>query len=174
MEKFFRLKENGTDVRTEIIAGLTTFLSMAGVLAINPMILSAAGMDQASVFTATAVSAAVATIVMALFANYPVALASGMGVNIYFAYTICPMVGTERPWEVALAAVLVEGLLFLALSFTKPTTRCACTKTECTSINNITTTTLLTSIVCHDLNVQNSVFSHTFTIPKNSDIACSQ
>ena len=118
MEDFFKLKENGTDVRTEIIAGLTTFLSMAGVLAINPMILSASGMDQASVFTATAISAAVATIVMALFANYPVALASGMGVNIYFAYTICPMVGTDRPWEVALAAVLVEGLLFIVLSFT--------------------------------------------------------
>ena len=118
MEDFFKIKENGTDVRTEIIAGATTFLSMVSVLALNPMILSGCGMDSLSVFTATAISAAVATLVMGLFANYPVALASGMGLNAYFAYTVCPMIGTERPWEVALAAVLVEGLLFILLSFT--------------------------------------------------------
>lgn len=118
MEKFFKLKEMGTDVRTEVVAGVTTFLSMVYILAVNPSILSASGMDSASVFTATAISAAIATLTMAFLANYPVALASGMGLNAYFAYTVCPMVGTESPWQVALAAVLVEGILFILLSFT--------------------------------------------------------
>ncbi len=118
MEKFFKLKEMGTDVRTEVVAGVTTFLSMVYILAVNPSILSASGMDSASVFTATAISAAIATLTMAFLANYPVALASGMGLNAYFAYTVCPMVGTENPWQVALAAVLVEGILFILLSFT--------------------------------------------------------
>lgn len=118
MEKFFKLKEMGTDVRTEVVAGVTTFLSMVYILAVNPSILSASGMDSASIFTATAISAAIATLTMAFLANYPVALASGMGLNAYFAYTVCPMVGTESPWQVALAAVLVEGILFILLSFT--------------------------------------------------------
>ena len=118
MEKFFKLKEHNTDVRTEVRAGLTTFLAMAYILAVNPLILSGSGMDSASVFTATALSAALATLCMAFFANYPVALASGMGLNAYFAYTVCPMVGTERPWEVALAAILCEGIIFILLSFT--------------------------------------------------------
>ncbi len=118
MEKFFKLQEHGTDVRTEMIAGATTFLSMVYILAVNPSILSACGMDSASVFTATAVSAAFATLCMAFLANYPVALASGMGLNAYFAFTVCPMVGTDRPWEVALAAVLCEGIVFILLSFT--------------------------------------------------------
>ena len=89
MEKYFKLKENGTDVRTEVIAGVTTFLSMVYILAVNPNILSAAGMDSAAVFTATAVSAFFGTLFMAFFANYPVALASGMGLNAYFAFSVC-------------------------------------------------------------------------------------
>ena len=99
MEKLlalFKLKEHGTDVKTEVIAGITTFLSMAYILAVNPSMLAAAGMDQGAVFTATAVSAAIATIIMGVFANYPVALASGMGLNAYFAYTVVPMVAGDR------------------------------------------------------------------------------
>ena len=119
MEKFFKLKEHGTDVKTEIIAGATTFLSMVYILAVNPGMLADAGMDSASVFTATAVSAAIATLFMAFFANYPVALASGMGLNAYFAYSVCiPMMneGITDPWKIALAAVLVEGIVFVLLS----------------------------------------------------------
>ncbi len=119
MEKFFKLKEHGTDVKTEIVAGTTTFLSMVYILAVNPSILSASGMDSGAVFTATAVSAVIATLFMAFLANYPVALASGMGLNAYFAYSVCiPMAeqGINDPWKVALAAVLVEGILFVLLS----------------------------------------------------------
>ncbi len=119
MEKFFKLKEHGTDVKTEVIAGATTFLSMVYILAVNPGMLAAAGMDSASVFTATAVSAAIATLFMAFFANYPVALASGMGLNAYFAYSVCiPLMeqGITDPWKIALAAVLVEGIVFVLLS----------------------------------------------------------
>ncbi|MDD5823513.1 MAG: NCS2 family permease [Firmicutes bacterium] len=118
MKNFFKLDELGTDVRTEVIAGCTTFLSMVYILAVNPSILSASGMDSASIFTATAISAGFATLLMAFLANYPVALASGMGLNAYFAFTVCPMVGTDHPWEVALAAILVEGIIFILLSFT--------------------------------------------------------
>ena len=121
MEKLFKLKENGTTVRTEIIAGVTTFLAMAYILAVNPSILSAAGMDQSAVFAATAVSAAFATLIMAFFANYPVALASGMGLNAYFAYTVVPQLaeqGITNPWQVALTAILVEGIIFIILSAT--------------------------------------------------------
>ena len=118
MEKYFKLKEHNTDVRTEIIAGVTTFLSMVYILAVNPSILSASGMDPASIFTATAITAAFGTLLMAFLANYPVALASGMGLNAYFAFTVCPMVGTDKPWQVALAAVCVEGIIFILLSFT--------------------------------------------------------
>lgn len=117
MEKFFKLKEHGTDVRTELIAGATTFLSMVYILAVNPAILSASGMDSGSIFTATAVSAGIATLTMALFANYPVALASGLGLNAYFA-NICAEINVDKPREVALAAILVEGILFILLSFT--------------------------------------------------------
>lgn len=125
MEKLlahFKLKEHGTDVRTEVIAGITTFLSMAYILAVNPSMLAASGMDQGAVFTATAVSAAMATLIMGLFANYPVALASGMGLNAYFAFTVCPMVagmGVTDPWKVALTAILVEGVIFIILSLFK-------------------------------------------------------
>lgn len=120
MEKLFKLKEHGTDVKTEIVAGATTFLSMVYILAVNPGMLAAAGMDSAGVFTATAVSAAIATLFMAFFANYPIALASGMGLNAYFAYSVCiPMAeqGITDPWKIALAAVLVEGIVFILLSF---------------------------------------------------------
>ena len=119
MEKLFKLKEHGTDPKTEIIAGTTTFLSMVYILAVNPSILSASGMDPGSVFTATVISAAIATLIMAFLANYPIALASGMGLNAYFAFSVCgPMLeqGIKDPWKIALAAVLVEGIIFVLLS----------------------------------------------------------
>lgn len=122
MEKLFKLQERGTDVKTELLAGLITFVSMVYILAVNPSILSDAGMDSAAVFTATAVSAAFATLVMAFYANCPVALASGMGLNAYFAYSICiPLAeqGVTNPWEVALTAVLVEGIIFVLLTLCK-------------------------------------------------------
>lgn len=122
MGNFFKLKEHGTTVKTEIIAGITTFLSMAYILAVNPSMLSAAGMDSGAVFTATAVSAAFATIIMGVFANYPVALASGMGLNAYFAFTVCSELakqGIQDPWQVALTAILVEGIIFVLLSLFK-------------------------------------------------------
>lgn len=122
MEKIFKLKENGTNVKTEIIAGVTTFLAMAYILAVNPSILSAAGMDPNAIFAATAVSAAFATLIMAFYANYPVALASGMGLNAYFAYTVVPQLadqGITNPWQVALTAILVEGIIFIILSIFK-------------------------------------------------------
>ena len=114
--RFFKLEEHGTDVKTEVIAGITTFLSMAYILAVNPSMLAAAGMDQGAVFTATAVSAAIATIIMGVFANYPVALASGMGLNAYFAYTVVLQMGYT--WQMALAAVFIEGIIFIILSLT--------------------------------------------------------
>lgn len=118
MEKLFKLKEHGTTVKTEIMAGITTFLTMAYILAVNPNMLSAAGMDGGAVFTATALAAALATIVMGLLANYPVALASGMGLNAYFAFTVClnDLAGEAEPWRIALTAVLVEGVIFIILS----------------------------------------------------------
>lgn len=122
MEKLFKLKELGTTTRTEVIAGFTTFLAMVYILAVNPTILRDAGMDAGAVFTATAVSAAIATLCMAFFANYPVALASGMGLNAYFAYSVCqPMIqaGINDPWTIALTAVLVEGIIFIILSLFK-------------------------------------------------------
>lgn len=122
MEKIFKLKENGTNVKTEIIAGITTFLAMAYILAVNPSILSAAGMDSHAIFAATAVSAAFATLIMAFYANYPVVLASGMGLNAYFAYTVVPQLadqGITNPWQVALTAILVEGIIFIILSIFK-------------------------------------------------------
>ena len=114
LEKFFHLKENNTDVKTEVMAGITSFMTMAYILAVNPNILSAAGMDHGAVFTATAVASFLGTLCMALFANYPFALAPGMGLNAYFAYTV--VLGMGYSWQVALAAVLVEGLIFILLS----------------------------------------------------------
>ena len=116
LEKFFKLKENGTDARTEILAGVTTFMTMAYILAVNPSILSETGMDQGAVFTATAVASLLGTLCMALFANYPFALAPGMGLNAYFAYTV--VLGMGYNWETALTAVFIEGLIFIVLSLT--------------------------------------------------------
>ena len=114
LEKFFHLKENNTTVKTEIMAGVTSFMKMAYILAVNPNILAAAGMDHGAVFTATAVASFIGTLCMALFANYPFALAPGMGLNAYFAYTV--VLGMGYSWEVALAAVLTEGIIFIILS----------------------------------------------------------
>ena len=114
IEKIFKIRENHTTVKTEIIAGLTTFMTMAYILAVNPNILAAAGMDHGAVFTATAVASFIGTLCMALFANYPFALAPGMGLNAYFAYTV--VLGMGYSWEVALAAVLAEGIIFIILS----------------------------------------------------------
>lgn len=122
MKKFFKLDELQTTVRTEVVAGITTFLSMVYILAVNPNILQDAGLGPAGVFTATAVSAAFATLIMAFLANYPVALASGMGLNAYFTYSVCvPMAraGIQDPWKIALTAVLVEGIIFILLTFCK-------------------------------------------------------
>lgn len=116
LEKFFKLKENGTDVKTEILAGITTFMTMAYILAVNPSILEAAGMDRGAVFTATAIASLLGTLFMAFFANYPFALAPGMGLNAYFAYTVVLGMGYE--WQVALTAVFVEGIIFIILSLT--------------------------------------------------------
>ncbi len=116
MEKLFKLKQNGTNVKTEIIAGITTFLAMAYILAVNPNYLGGIeGTTPGAIFTATAISAALATLCMAFFANYPVALASGMGLNAFFAYTVCGALGCS--YQVALTAVFVEGIIFIILSF---------------------------------------------------------
>ncbi len=116
MESFFRLKENGTDVKTEIVAGITTFMTMAYILAVNPGMLSATGMDGGGVFTATALSAAFATLIMALYAKYPFALAPGMGLNAFFTFSV--VLGENgKSWQFALTAVLIEGIIFILLSF---------------------------------------------------------
>ncbi|MBE5962760.1 MAG: NCS2 family permease [Lachnospiraceae bacterium] len=116
-DRLFHLKENHTDVKTEVIAGITTFMTMAYILAVNPTILGATGMDSGAIFTATALAACVGTLCMALFANYPFALAPGMGLNAYFAYTVVGGMGYS--WKMALAAVFVEGIIFILLSLTK-------------------------------------------------------
>ena len=115
-EKYFKLQENGTDVRTELIAGITTFMTMVYILAVNPSILEASGMDRGSIITATAVASAIACFCMAAFSNKPFALSAGLGLNAYFAYTVC--IGMGYPWQVALTAVFVEGLIFILLSLT--------------------------------------------------------
>lgn len=118
LEKLFKLKANGTNVKTEIIAGVTTFLAMAYILAVNPTYLGQIdGATAGAIFTGTAISAAIATLCMAFFANYPIALASGMGLNAFFAFTVCGAMGI--PYSVALTAVLVEGLIFIVLSLFK-------------------------------------------------------
>ena len=116
LEKIFKLSENKTDVKTEILAGITTFMTMAYILAVNPSILSAAGMDSGAVFTATSLAAFVGTLLMAVLANYPFALAPGMGLNAYFAYTV--VIGMGYSWEYALTAVFAEGIIFILLSVT--------------------------------------------------------
>ncbi len=114
LEKFFNLKQNKTTVRTEVLAGITTFMTMAYILAVNPDILSATGMDKGAVFTATVLSAFVATLVMALYAKLPFALAPGMGLNAFFAFTV--VLGMGHSWQFALTAVFLEGLIFIALT----------------------------------------------------------
>ena len=117
MEKFFKVKERGSSVRNEVIGGITTFLAMAYILAVNPNYLSAAGIPIGAAFSATAISAAIATLCMAFFANYPVALASGMGLNAFFAFTVCGSMGYS--YKIALTAILVEGIIFMILSLFK-------------------------------------------------------
>ena len=114
MEKFFKLQERGTTVGREVVAGITTFLAMAYILAVNPGMLSETGMPFGGVFTATAIASAIATLVMAFLANLPVALAPGMGLNAFFTYTVCFGMGCS--WQFALTAVLLEGILFILLS----------------------------------------------------------
>ena len=116
LEKLFKLKENGTNVKVEVMAGITTFMTMAYILAVNPNILSASGMDANAVLLATALASFLGTILMAFLANYPFALAPGMGLNAYFAYTVVLNYGYS--WQIALMAVFVEGLIFIVLSVT--------------------------------------------------------
>lgn len=116
IEKLFKLNENKTNVKTEILAGITTFMTMAYILAVNPSMLSASGMDTTAVLMATCLASFIGTAVMALMANYPFALAPGMGLNAYFAYTVCGAMGYD--WRVALLAVFVEGIVFIVLSLT--------------------------------------------------------
>ena len=114
MEKFFELRERGTDIKTEVMAGITTFMTMAYILAVNPIILGASGMDSGAIFTATALASAFATFCMALLANMPFVLSAGMGLNAYFAYTV--VIGMGYTWQQALAAIFVEGIIFILLS----------------------------------------------------------
>ncbi len=114
MDKFFKLSEHGTTVRTEILAGLTTFLTMAYIIFVNPLILKDAGMDQGAVFVATCLAAAIGTLAMGLYANYPIALAPGMGLNAYFTYAV--VLGMGYTWQVALGAVFLSGCIFLVIS----------------------------------------------------------
>ncbi|GAL06811.1 xanthine/uracil/thiamine/ascorbate permease family protein [Photobacterium aphoticum] len=114
LEKLFKLKENGTDVRTELLAGLTTFLTMAYIIFVNPTMLSSTGMDAGAVFVATCVAAMVGCFIMGFVANYPVAQAPGMGLNAFFTYSV--VMGMGHTWQVALGAVFLSGLCFIALS----------------------------------------------------------
>ena len=116
LEKRFKLKENHTDIKTEVVAGVTTFMTMAYVLAVNPSILSQAGMNANAVLLATCIAAFIGTVLMALLANYPFALAPGMGLNAYFAYTV--VIGMGYSWQTALLAVFAEGIIFIVLSLT--------------------------------------------------------
>ena len=116
LEKMFKLKENNTTVKTEVLAGITTFMTMAYILAVNPSMLAAAGMDKTAVLMATCIASFIGTLAMAMLANYPFALAPGMGLNAYFAYTVVLQMGYT--WQMALAAVFVEGIIFILLSLT--------------------------------------------------------
>lgn len=115
LERTFKLSEHNTDVKTEVLAGITTFMTMAYILVVNPMILADAGMDKGAVFVATALAAAIATFVMGFLANYPFALAPGMGLNAFFAYTV--VLGMGYTWQFALMAVFIEGIIFIILTF---------------------------------------------------------
>src|SRR5215831_10800559 len=114
LENYFGLKAQGSDIRTELVAGLTTFLTMVYIVFVNPAILSKTGMDPGAVFVATCIAAAVSTMVMALYANYPIALAPGMGINAFFAFTV--VLTMKYTWQQALAAVFCSGVLFLIIS----------------------------------------------------------
>ena len=116
MDKFFKLKENNTTVKTEVMAGITTFMTMAYILAVNPSILGDAGMDPTAVLIATCLASFLGSVIMALTANMPFVLSAGMGLNAYFAYTV--VLGFGYPWQIAMLAVFVEGLIFIALSLT--------------------------------------------------------
>ncbi len=117
LERLFKLSEHGTNVRTEIIAGITTFLTMAYIIFVNPAILADAGMDRGAVFVATCLAAAIGCFIMGLLANYPIAQAPGMGLNAFFTYAV--VLGMGYTWQVALAAVFVSGVLFILLSIFK-------------------------------------------------------
>ncbi|MDK4536584.1 NCS2 family permease [Kingella kingae] len=117
LERWFKLKENGTTVRTEILAGFTTFLTMCYIIIVNPAILSITGMDFGAVFVATCISAAIGCFVMGAFANYPIALAPGMGLNAYFTFSVVQGMGVS--WQIALAAVFMSGIIFFVFSFFK-------------------------------------------------------
>lgn len=114
LERLFQLKAHGTDLKTEVIAGITTFLTMAYIIVVNPSVLAAAGMDYGAVFAATCLAAAIGSLIMGLFANYPIALAPGMGLNAFFTYTVVGQMGYS--WQVALGAVFMSGFLFFLLS----------------------------------------------------------
>ena len=116
LEKLFKLKEKGTNVKTEIIAGFTTFMTMAYILAVNPSILSDAGIDATAVLLATCIASFIGTAMMALFANLPFALSAGMGLNAFLAYTV--VLGFGYSWQIALLAVFIEGIIFILLSLT--------------------------------------------------------
>src|SRR5437588_3457863 len=114
LDRYFGLSESGSDVHTEFIAGITTFLTMVYIVFVNPQILGDAGMDKGAVFVATCIAAALSTLVMALYANYPIALAPGMGLNAFFAFTV--VLGHKYTWQQALAAVFCSGVLFFLIS----------------------------------------------------------
>ncbi|MBF7682001.1 NCS2 family permease [Acinetobacter sp. B5B] len=117
LERLFKLSENETSVKTEAVAGLTTFLTMCYIIIVNPLILSVTGMDHGAVFVATCIAAATGCLVMGLLANYPIALAPGMGLNAYFAYSVC--LGMQIPWQTALAAVFMSGIIFILISLVR-------------------------------------------------------
>ena len=114
LDSFFKLRQSGTDTRTEILAGVTTFLTMAYIIFVNPTILGDAGMPKDAVFVATCLVAALGSLVMGLYANYPIAMAPGMGLNAYFAYAV--VLGMKVPWQAALGAVFLSGCLFILVS----------------------------------------------------------
>ncbi|QIO06334.1 NCS2 family permease [Acinetobacter shaoyimingii] len=117
LERLFKLSDNNTTFKTEVIAGVTTFLTMCYIIIVNPLILSETGMDHGAVFVATCLAAAIGCFVMGIVANYPIALAPGMGLNAYFTYSVC--IGMGVPWQTALAAVFVSGFIFIAISMFK-------------------------------------------------------
>ncbi|MDF2633592.1 MAG: Xanthine/uracil/vitamin permease [Pelosinus sp.] len=117
LEKLFKLSERNTNVQTEVMAGITTFMTMAYILFVNPSILGSAGMDKNAVLLATAIGSAAVTMMMGLFVNYPIALAPGMGLNAFYAFTV--VIGMGIPWQVALGAVFISGIIFLILTLTQ-------------------------------------------------------